>query len=57
MRLPLSALGLVILPVACGNAFAAFTPPDHLVVVSDDIYPPYLFRPDAGQLQCLNVDK
>src|SRR5258708_40239042 len=36
---------------------AAFSPPGELVVVTDDSYPPYLFRTDAGQLQGIIQDK
>src|SRR5262247_50434 len=59
MKRPLSTLGRVVVLVmcACGNAFAAFSPPDQLVVVSDDSYPPYLFRSQAGYLQGIIVDK
>lgn len=35
----------------------AFTPPSRLVVVSDDNYPPYLFRTDDGALQGILKDK
>ena len=34
-----------------GAAFAGFAPPQKLTVVTDDNYPPYLFRGDDGQLQ------
>jgi len=56
MKLPLSALGL-LLAVACGSSSAAFSPPKQLVVVSDDNYPPYLFRTEASKLQGIVVDK
>jgi len=36
---------------------AEFTPPAQLVVVTDDNYPPYLFRAGDGQLQGILVDK
>ena len=41
----------------CQSSPAAFSPPARLVVVSDESYPPYLFRTDAGKLQGLLVDK
>jgi len=56
MKLPLSALGL-LLAVACASSRAAFSPPKQLVVVSDDNYPPYLFRTEASKLQGIVVDK
>jgi signal transduction histidine kinase len=40
-----------------GNSLAAFPPPERLVVVTDDNYPPYLFRADGGQLQGIIQDK
>lgn len=40
-----------------GNSLAAFSPPEQLVVVTDDSYPPYLFRTDGGQLQGIIKDK
>src|SRR5262245_53527006 len=55
MKLP-PALGALLALILTGNA-AAFTPPDRLVVVSDDNYPPYLFRGEAGKLQGIIVDK
>jgi signal transduction histidine kinase len=39
------------------NSLAAFSPPEQLVVVTDDSYPPYLFRTDGGQLQGIIQDK
>jgi PAS domain S-box-containing protein len=58
MRLPLAASGLLIaLLAAAGTAPAAFPPPDRLVVVSDDSYPPYLFRNESGILEGIIVDK
>jgi PAS domain S-box-containing protein len=41
----------------CQSSPAAFSPPAQLVVVSDESYPPYLFRTDAGKLQGILVDK
>jgi PAS domain S-box-containing protein len=41
----------------CQSSPAAFSPPAQLLVVSDDSYPPYLFRTDAGKLQGIIVDK
>src|SRR5690349_20383015 len=43
--------------VLSGTALAAFSPPARLVVVSDDSYPPYLFRTGAGKLQGIIPDK
>jgi PAS domain S-box-containing protein len=59
MKRPLSTLGRVVVLVmcACENSLAAFTPPVQLVVVSDDSYPPYLFRADTGKLQGIIADK
>ena len=56
---PLATLPRAAALVVClyGNALAAFTPPSQLVVVSDDSYPPYLFRTETGQLQGIIVDK
>src|SRR5215467_2901440 len=59
MRPPLSTLAGVFALIlgACGDALAAFVPPEVLVVVSDDSYPPYLFRIESGYLQGIIVDK
>jgi PAS domain S-box-containing protein len=59
MRRLLSTLCRVIVlaTCACGNSLAAFSPPDNIVVVSDDTYPPYLFRGEGGKLQGILVDK
>jgi PAS domain S-box-containing protein len=46
-----------LLLLASQGALAAFSPPARLVVVSDDAYPPYLFRTDAGKLQGIIADK
>ncbi|HEY6239918.1 MAG TPA: PAS domain S-box protein, partial [Burkholderiales bacterium] len=55
---PFPASGLFIaLLLASGSAPAAFSPPARLVVVSDDSYPPYLFRTDTGKLQGIILDK
>src|SRR5688572_7504609 len=40
-----------------GAALAGFTPPQKLTVVTDDNYPPYLFRDDDGALQGILRDK
>jgi signal transduction histidine kinase len=40
-----------------GGSFAAFSPPARLVVVTDDSYPPYLFRTEGGRLQGIIADK
>jgi PAS domain S-box-containing protein len=51
-------IGLAALLVfGCEASFAAFSPPAKLVVVSDDAYPPYLFRTEAGALQGIVLDK
>ncbi len=39
------------------TALGAFSPPSRLIVVTDDNYPPYLFRTDDGQLQGVLMDK
>lgn len=59
MKLPLPSSGcfIALLLLGTGSALAAFTPPAQLVVVSDDSYPPYLFRTEAGNLQGILVDK
>jgi len=58
MKLPLPLSGLFIaLLLGSGSAPAAFSPPARLVVVTDDSYPPYLFRTDAGKLQGIILDK
>lgn len=40
---------LLLLACACGGA-SVYSPPAQLVVVSDDNYPPYLFRDADGTL-------
>ena len=60
MRQPLAILGRVVVALFLslgGSALAEFSPPARLVVVSDDTYPPYLFRTNAGKLQGIIVDK
>jgi PAS domain S-box-containing protein len=57
LPLPASSLFAALLFLGTGSALAAFTPPARLVVVSDDSYPPYLFRSEAGKLQGIIVDK
>src|SRR5882672_12169666 len=59
MKPPLSTLGPVVALAlgVCGNSLAEFSPPAQLVVVSDDSYPPYLFRTDTGKLQGIILDK
>jgi len=58
MKLPFPAPGLSIaLLLASGSAPAAFSPPARLIVATDDSYPPYLFRTDAGKLQGIILDK
>jgi len=41
----------------CQSSPAAFSPPAQLLVVSDESYPPHLFRTDGGKLQGILVDK
>ena len=53
----LIALLLAAIAPLSGNSLAAFSPPGQLVVVTDDSYPPYLFRTDGGQLQGIIKDK
>src|SRR5207344_645370 len=50
----LLAMAALLLPAAPAHAF---TPPSSLTVVTDDNYPPYLFRGDDGQLQGITKDK
>jgi signal transduction histidine kinase/ABC-type amino acid transport substrate-binding protein len=45
------------LAFAAWPVLADFSPPKHLTVVSDDAYPPYLFRGENGRLQGILVDK
>jgi len=45
---------IALLPV---QPLAEFSPPAQLVVVTDDNYPPYLFRTAEGQLQGILKDK
>ena len=52
-----AATALLIALLAAGSAQAAFSPPDVIVVVSDDSYPPYLFRAESGHLEGIIVDK
>jgi PAS domain S-box-containing protein len=56
MKRPLPAFGALFALILAGSA-AAFSPPDNIVVVSDDAYPPYLFRGEGGKLQGILVDK
>lgn len=56
MRRPCPALAVLAALLLAGRA-AAFSRPAQLVVVSDDAYPPYLFRTEAGKLQGIIVDK
>ena len=51
------ALLLVAFAPLAESSLAAFSPPEQLVVVTDDGYPPYLFRTDTGQLQGIIRDK
>jgi len=39
------------------DAAAAFSPPARLTVVTDDAYPPYLFRAGGGKLEGIVLDK
>src|SRR5438045_100894 len=52
MRTVVSCLLLV-----AGAAFAGFAPPQKLTVVTDDNYPPYLFRDADGSLHGIIKDK
>src|SRR5258707_15898531 len=51
------ALLLVAFAPLAESSLAAFSPPGQVVVVTDDSYPPYLFRTDGGQLQGIIKDK
>ncbi|MGZ5037838.1 MAG: EAL domain-containing protein [Usitatibacter sp.] len=58
MRIGLVALVLLAFGApGVHAAAAAFAPPGSLVVVSDDNYPPYLFRAPDGRLQGILKDK
>src|SRR5215467_12070443 len=52
-----AAVALLIALLAAGSAQAAFSPPEVIVVVSDDSYPPYLFRAESGHLEGIIADK
>jgi PAS domain S-box-containing protein len=54
---PLQLIAFVSAAALSATSLAAFTPPARLVVVTDDSYPPYLFRTDAGQLRGIIADK
>src|SRR5258705_1067727 len=45
------------LVLATGASLAGFSPPARLTVVTDDNYPPYLFRTEAGGLQGIVKEK
>ena len=55
--LPASRAALAGLLLLAAGADAAFTPPTSITVVTDDAYPPYLFRGDDGRLQGITKDK
>jgi PAS domain S-box-containing protein len=58
MKASARELGLFVAMLAAAVcAQAAFPPPEVLVVVSDDSYPPYLFRNGSGYLEGIIVDK
>jgi len=48
---------LIALLLGASDVQAAFSPPARLIVVSDDSYPPYLFRTESGRLEGILVDK
>jgi PAS domain S-box-containing protein len=48
---------LIALLLGASGVQAAFSPPARLVVVSDESYPPYLFRTESGRLEGILVDK
>ena len=54
---PARLIALASALLLCQSSPAAFSPPARLLVVSDESYPPYLFRTDAGKLQGILVDK
>jgi PAS domain S-box-containing protein len=56
MKRPLPALGALVALIHAGSV-AAFAAPARLVVTTDDAYPPYLFRTEAGVLQGIILDK
>src|SRR5258708_4236806 len=45
------------LVLASGASLAGFSPPARLTVVTDDNYPPYLFRTEDGSLQGIIKEK
>src|SRR5688500_12865177 len=55
--LPASRAALAALLLLAAGAAAAFTAPASITVVTDDAYPPYLFRGDDGRLQGITKDK
>ena len=57
LHFPLIAIILAVIGPFLPAASAAFTPPAEISVVSDENYPPYLFRSDEGKLQGILKDK
>jgi PAS domain S-box-containing protein len=53
----LEALLLACLALHAVQSLAQFTPPAQITVVTDDNYPPYLFRDSEGRLQGIVKDK
>jgi len=54
--LPLQLIAFLSAAAVSGSS-PAFSPPTRLIVVTDDSYPPYLFRSDEGRLQGIVKDK
>jgi len=54
--LPLQLIAFLSAAALSGSSLA-FSPPAQLIVVSDDAYPPYLFRNEDGNLQGIILDK
>jgi len=56
-NLRMKAWALALLALAAGICHAGFAPPARVLVVTDDNYPPYLFRGDQGELRGILKDK
>src|SRR5262245_6954893 len=52
-----AAMSVAVVALSGHNACAQPQPPERIVVVTDENYPPYLFRDAAGRLQGIIKDK
>jgi ABC-type amino acid transport substrate-binding protein len=53
----LATVSAILLFLAPGTTFAAFTAPERITVVTDFDYPPYLFTSEDGELRGIIRDK